>query len=307
MIRQRAFDKRHGMLKGGLHCHTTRSDGAHTPEEVIAYCHDRGYDFLALTDHRIYNLEHFAPDIPLTVIPGMEHDNLIEEDRGFFRCYHTLCLGPVEGNGFRQDETMPTTFARSAAEYQPVLDEIHAKGNITVYCHPEWSSTPARLFEDLRGNFAMEIWNSISAIHSGMDMHAAYWDELLGAGQKIYGVATDDAHDFDACCRGWVMVNSENSVPAILEALEEGAFYSSCGPEIYDFYIDGGKAVVSCSGARTVRFCCDGHPSLLKASEGGPIHHCEMPLRNLDGFLYLRAEVADARGRVAWTNPIFLR
>ena len=36
MIRQAAFIdcKRH--LKGGLHCHTTRSDGKATPEETIA-------------------------------------------------------------------------------------------------------------------------------------------------------------------------------------------------------------------------------------------------------------------------------
>ena len=43
------------MLKGGLHCHTTRSDGRGTPEEVIRLHAAKGYDFLALTDHRIYN------------------------------------------------------------------------------------------------------------------------------------------------------------------------------------------------------------------------------------------------------------
>ena len=38
MIRQAAFagNKNNPMLKGGLHCHTTRSDGHGTPEEVMA-------------------------------------------------------------------------------------------------------------------------------------------------------------------------------------------------------------------------------------------------------------------------------
>ena len=49
MIRQGAFvgakDKK--MLKGGLHCHTTRSDGRGTPEEVIRMHAEHGYDFLA--------------------------------------------------------------------------------------------------------------------------------------------------------------------------------------------------------------------------------------------------------------------
>ena len=35
LIRQNAFDGKERMLKGALHCHTTRSDGDGTPEEVL--------------------------------------------------------------------------------------------------------------------------------------------------------------------------------------------------------------------------------------------------------------------------------
>ena len=35
MKQQQAFAGSEKMLKGGLHCHTTRSDGRGTPEEVI--------------------------------------------------------------------------------------------------------------------------------------------------------------------------------------------------------------------------------------------------------------------------------
>jgi predicted metal-dependent phosphoesterase TrpH len=52
MKQQQAFAGSEKMLKGGLHCHTTRSDGRGTPEEVIRLHHENGYDFLALTDHR---------------------------------------------------------------------------------------------------------------------------------------------------------------------------------------------------------------------------------------------------------------
>ena len=38
--------------RGNTHCHTTRSDGRRSPEEVIALYREAGYDFLALTDHR---------------------------------------------------------------------------------------------------------------------------------------------------------------------------------------------------------------------------------------------------------------
>ena len=91
------------------------------------------------------------------------------------------------------------------------------------------------------------VLNSGCAIEDGVDTNAAYWDELLAQGKRIWGVATDDGHAVYQHCKGWVMVNSENNVSAILDALKEGKFYSSCGPEIYDFYVDGDKVILECS------------------------------------------------------------
>ncbi len=38
-------------VRGDLHCHTTLSDGRNTLEEMAAGARDRGYEYLALTDH----------------------------------------------------------------------------------------------------------------------------------------------------------------------------------------------------------------------------------------------------------------
>lgn len=308
MKRQQAFGGSEKLLKGGLHCHTTRSDGAGAPDEVIRYHYQHGYDFLALTDHRCYNFKNYAEDVPMTIIPGMEYDNTIEHDQGF-RCFHTVCIGPrkEDGNGYEQDQTLESGTALNQEEYQPYLDEIHAKKNLTIYCHPEWSSTPARYFEKLQGNFAMEIWNSGCAIECDMDTDAAYWDELLGQGQVIYGVATDDGHGMHQHCNGWVRVRAENNVNAILDALKNGAFYSSCGPEIYDFYVEDGTAVVECSPAAKIRFQSDKHPTCIKRSADGAMTRAEFDLKSWAGpYRYIRATVIDKDGKFAWTNPIFL-
>ena len=44
-IQQAAFAKGKAFLKGALHCHTTRSDGKGTPEEVIKLHYEKGYQF----------------------------------------------------------------------------------------------------------------------------------------------------------------------------------------------------------------------------------------------------------------------
>ena len=307
MIRQPAFGSApSSMLKGGLHCHTTRSDGHGTPEEVIRMHAQHGYAFLAITDHRIYNYQNYAPDVEITIVPGMEIDrNLVG---GGVHCFHHVSIGPSreDGNGFEQDQEFESGTVKNQFDHQPVLDMLHKNNNMTIYCHPEWSSTPAREFDQIKGNFAMEIWNSGCAIENEMDTNAAYWDELLMQGQKIWGAATDDGHAMSQHCVGWVMVNAENKLNSILTALKNGAFYSSCGPEIYDFYIDNGVAVVECSPCKFINICCGLHPHRMTKDENGLVTRAEMKLPDPFTFKYVRATMVDEQGRRAWTNPIFL-
>lgn len=298
-IRQSAFEGEGRLLKGGLHCHTTRSDGKGTPEEVIKKHVENGYDFLALTDHRNYNFKNFT-NLPITIVPGMEMDRGIEGE-GWVHCFHTVCLGPTEGNGYAQDEKLESGHVKDQFEFQQVLDDIHAHNNLTIYCHPEWSGTPAQEFMHLKGNFAMEIWNSGCAIENHQDTNAAYWDELLFAGQRIWGVATDDGHAMYQHCKGWVRVRAENNVPAILQALKEGSFYASTGPEIYDFYVEDGVAKVKCSPAECVEFITWRMPTRCVSGQG--LTEAESAFD--PKARYVRACVIDKDGRRAWTNPIF--
>lgn len=304
MIRQPAFASGLKPLKGALHCHTTRSDGSGAPDEVIRLHALYGYDFMAITDHRQYNYANFAPDVPMTIIPGMEMDGGFK-DPGV-HCHHHVVIGPPkqQGNEFEQDQRFNSYKITGQQDTQYVLDMLHANGNMTIYCHPEWSGTPARDFDQLRGNFAMEIWNSGCAIEHGSDTDAAYWDELLLQGQKIYGVATDDGHPMCHHGNGWVRVSAENDVMSILDALKAGAFYSSCGPEIYDFYIEDGVARVRCAPASRVLFHCGYRPAHQGVAGKQPLLEAEFKVP--DYATYLRAEVIDLYGRKAWTNPIWL-
>ena len=307
MLRQAAFVNPAPMLKGALHCHTTRSDGKVSPEEVIRKHAENGYAFLAITDHRLYNYANFAPGTDILIVPGMEDNRSLCGNQGGFPCFHTVCIGPSreDGNGYGQDQRFENGQpVANQFEFQCVLDEHHANGNMTIYCHPEWSRTPARLFERLTGNFAMEIWNSgCAAIEH--DTNAAYWDELLVQNIKIFGVATDDGHKPEQHCVGWVMVNAAPELNAILAALKAGAFYSSCGPEIHDFYIDNGVAVVECSPCASIAFHYGYRPNRIIQGGDGLICRAEMEVPEY--FKYLRVSVKDEAGRRAWSNPIFIQ
>ena len=64
-------------FKGNTHTHTVNSDGDSTPDEVVRWYREHGYQFLVLTDHNYLtpttglNAVHGAPD-KFIVIPGEE-------------------------------------------------------------------------------------------------------------------------------------------------------------------------------------------------------------------------------------------
>ena len=304
-IRQAAFVHAPAhLLKGGLHCHTTRSDGRLDPGETIRLHASHGYDFLALTDHRYYNFADYAPESGVLIVPGMEMDGNLTTNEGM--CFHTVCIGPEgEENGFKQDERFQSAIVKDQFEYQPVVDELRAKNNLVIYCHPDWSCTPARSFERLEGCFAMEIWNSGCVVEDNMDVDNGFiWDEMLARGKHIFAVATDDGHQAWQHCLGWVNVNAEKNVTSILRALETGAFYSSCGPEILDFYVEDGEAHLKCKPCRYIQFKNGKRPTRMLKNEEGLITEASMKIPECSN--YIRGVVEDAEGRRAWTNPIYL-
>lgn len=57
-------------IRGDLHMHTTWSDGAHSIDEMINACRDRGYEYMVITDHSQY----------LKVANGLTPERLIEQN-----------------------------------------------------------------------------------------------------------------------------------------------------------------------------------------------------------------------------------
>ncbi len=302
IVHQAAFGGRRPLLKGNLHCHTTRSDGLPSPETAMLQYASMHYDFLALTDHRIYNYRSYAPETGMVVVPGMELDFSLPGPG----CHviHLLSVGPEEekGNGFRQDQKFETMEGATAEEAIPLVKQIREAGNLPIFCHPEWSGNTAEEIMALPDISLMEIWNTGCVQENGLDNRAAYWDEVLCSGRKMYGIATDDGHQLWQNGQGFIRVRAERTPSSILEALRRGAFYASCGPEIYDFYMEDGKAVIICSPVSVIRFrhfrvpYVDLHGKGLRG-------HMMVPV---EGTNYIRAEVEDENGRRAWTNPIFL-
>lgn len=147
-----------------------------------------------------------------------------------------------------------TTAERTSNNIAAVLEQRRATGRpiVSIVNHPNYVWTlkaesiaaipDARLFEVYNGH---QLTNSAGdSVHPDTD---AMWDVMLTlrherGGAPIYGVATDDAHEYrlerDSTAmpgRGWVMVRAERLTPELLlTALSAGDFYASTGVTLQD-------------------------------------------------------------------------
>ena len=67
------LDKNKNFYKGNMHCHSTLSDGTFTPQELKKMYKEKGYSFLAITDHEHVNNNSYLDDEEFLTITSAEY------------------------------------------------------------------------------------------------------------------------------------------------------------------------------------------------------------------------------------------
>ena len=292
-------------LRCALHAHTTRSDGELEPDALAAHYARAGYDVLAITDH--WRRTEAASD-RILVVPSAELNCVLPEGRDG----HVLAFGidaePAELGSEYGD------LARTAAW-------IREHGGVAYLAHPYWSGVVPGGFELPADVAGIEVYNAGCELETGRGLSAVHWDTLLEAGTRALAIATDDSHHpgFDSDL-AWVWLRAdERSARAVLDALARGSFYSSAGPRVGSVERDGSSVEVACSPCRSVQLIAPrtrgsaAHAGRLPYCYGSRVlerdDHGSLTRVRLEipaGAAYVRVEVADAEGRKAWTNPLWL-
>ena len=290
--------------KGNLHTHTTISDGDSSPESVIRWYKDHGYDFLAITDHDVLVAtdEYKALcDENFILIPGMEVSDSFAEIP-----LHVLALGLV-------DKTLkPAAGSDISSTLQNDVAAIRAAGAIPVLCHPNfyWAYGAEELAR-VQDCMFFEVLNAHPEVDSGGGSGVAgtekMWDIVLSSGKRMLGLGTDDLHVIDKYAgRSWIMLRAEElGQKAVLSALEKGDFYTSTGVVLDDIDIKRSRMKLWIRAEEGM-----GYATFFIGS-GGRVLKSDLSLSPSYRFpraeRYVRAKVVDAKGRVALTQPSFLQ
>lgn len=291
------FNNEFNWYKGNLHTHTTVSDGALSPKEVLRLYKENGYDFIAITDHD--RLSKPGIDEGMLMLSGIE---LAFNDMETRVAYHIV--------GINTDEHTADGIDCSMWEHKPqaIIDHIKSHGGLAVLCHPDWSLMGIHDAMALTGYDAVEIMNSVSDPEARGNS-SNFCDALIARSRKNFRTfASDDAHFYNGdACYSAVYVNARSlTTEDIMEALYAGNFYSSCGPRFTSINVEKGKITVQASPVKLIRFMSDSFytPHRRKLCDTCD-NYAEYPIDSNDNFV--RVELVDANGRRAWSQYIDVR
>jgi hypothetical protein len=297
--------------KGNTHTHTLNSDGDSSPDEVVRWYREHGYQFLVLTDH------NFLTSVDgLNAVHGADDQFLVLKGE---EVTEQFANKPLHINGLDVNGRVAPQGGTSVADViQRNVDAIRRADGVPHINHPNfgWAITTDDL-RQIRNNKLIEIFNGHPLVNNagggGVPSLEEMWDAILTNGTLLYGIAVDDAHvfkqpgnpDVPGPGRGWVMVRAARLEPrALMEALERGDFYASTGVELSAFDATPVRihvAVKATSFSKyRVQFIGKGGQLLHEVTEPAATYEP----RGDEG--YVRTRVLESNGRIAWCQPVMV-
>ncbi len=298
--------------KGNLHTHTLKSDGDASPAKVARWYGRHGYDFLTLSDHdRRTLLGHLhgksGATIPL-MIPGEEVviRPSVEDTE-----VHINAIGI-------SSQVVPVSAEELFPAIQANIDAVLAAGGIASINHPNFGwALDHNIIGRVTGASLLEVFNGEPSVNMygapGRPSNEQIWDNVLSAGKLIFGVATDDSHnylDFSPGLsnpgRGWVIVRAAQlTEEAMVEALSSGNFYASTGVALPQLEVS--REMIHLKIEQDWDYV---YTTTFTGQEGATLAEdvgLEASYRVRGDEGYVRATVTSSYGTKAWTQPLWLK
>lgn len=334
-MRQYLLPEEGRFYKANLHCHSSVSDARLSPEELKAAYKAKGYSILAITDHEwmvphpeLSDSEFLAiTSYEMTVRDGAKttpenrivHMNLYAKDPS---CTRHICFDPKSAKAYcrlAEEEVSREELGETADHvYTPefinrVIREANEKGFLVSFNHPGWGLEAQEDYLAYDGFFAVEVYNHSCFMDVGLnEENLNVYDAMLRAGKRLYCTCNDDNHnrrgldpDLTDSFGGFNMIKApELSYAAVMRALENGDFYASCGPEIYEMYVESGCLHIRCSPVRDILLGTSGRKgACVHARKGETVTEAVFELK--DYYRYFRVTLIDREGRKAFSRAWF--
>ncbi len=319
--------------KANLHMHTNISDGNMTVEETKKAFLEKGYSIVAFTDHEIMVPHTELTDENFLAITSTEicMNELKYASFEYIKCYHLniyskeplcSCFNTFDikwmwlnhSYEYITDEQRKVQYNRhySSECVNDIIKKAKEEGCLVSYNHPVWSLQTLEDYFDLKGLWGVE-WHNTGCVNAGYKDTIDPIDYLLRKGERVFPLATDDAHHINDCFGGWVVVKANDlKYETIFNALEVGDFYSTTNPEILELYILDGVVHVKTSKVKSIELTTDRR--YTKFINGKDLTEAEFDINsylnecknNINMHQYIRITVIDENGFEAHSRAYFV-
>ena len=335
-MRKILLDEKKNYYKGNMHCHSTQSDGAFTPLELKNIYKEKGYSFLALTDHEVLYDNSYLDDEDFISITSTEyaikefpsestlinfdmkvcHLNLYAKDQHNTNsfCYNSI-LDHYSSASVREENVKKFGHHErpySAKGINQLIKTANENGFFVTYNHPKWSLENYKQYSKYKGLWALEVCNgSALNCHGSFEYNIDVYDDMLKDGKKLFISSGDDNHNEGKSLKDsfgtFIMVNAKSlTYENIINALLKGKFYSSQGPTITSLVLDGNKVKIKCSNAKQIFLSTSNrYTQRALAKEGEFVNEAEFVLHK--STKYFRLDVVDEYNRRANTQAYHVK
>lgn len=318
--------------KANLHMHTNISDGSMSIEETKRAYQEKGYSIVAYTDHELMVPHNELSDENFLAITSTEisinenincdfrylktyHLNLYssEKDRTEFKLFNKNAIWFEHGHKYVTEEQKKIHYERKydVESINEIIRIANEENFLVSYNHPVWSLQNYSDYIGLKGLWGVE-WHNYASSGDGYVDSIQPIDDLLRKGERVFPLATDDAHLLKHCFGGFVMVKADNlEYDTIFNALKNGDFYSSTKPEIHELYIEDGIVNIKTSKVKEIqlttecRYTKSAHDTNGLVEARFDINDYLNRDDNINEYQYIRLYIVDFEGNKAYTRAYF--
>lgn len=202
------------VMRGDLHIHTSESDGKESPEMVASYYRKDGLDFIAITDHHLFNTSKQAKE-KLSFIENFKilHGEEVHNDYGGY--FHMINIG---GNYSVNDLYLnhKEKVEKEVTDLEKVTDipeglckreylhrvwmynEIKKSGGYAIFPHPYWNigfyHTATNMNNAIIKNGLCDAYEVLGGCEDKIDLQVSLYNNLRAEGYDIPIVGSTDSH-----------------------------------------------------------------------------------------------------------------
>lgn len=326
--------------KANMHTHTNISDGEIPAEEIKRMYVEKGYSIVAFTDHEVMVPQNHLTDESFLAINAVEtittdswpgpycfkktyHVNLYAKSPDIVECpvlsINNMWSDIEHAKKYATPQMIerPYKFHYSIDGLNDLIRRAKEAGFLVCLNHPVWSSQDYTDYMGLKDLWGVEVYNT-GCYNGGQHDTPQPMVDMLRSGENVMPVAADDTHVLSDAFGGWLMVKADKlDYETVIAALEKGDFYASTGPEVKELYMEDGVLHVETSAAYSISLISDHRYHRERhGTEEAPLTAASF---DLNGFIkqcnahaiprrtpWVRIEVRDMRGNLAWTRAYFL-